>query len=152
MNRCKLLSLVLSTTLLFALPAVQAQIHAPDGVRTFPADVQRGTMVVQQWPLVQMNGRAERAAPGARITGLNNALLLPGSITGQSVVVNYRRNFQGQLAEIWLLNVAEAKQKIRRSTVLGQPKNAQKPATKGTHYDDMPSYEGVSKDSGFWGQ
>lgn len=152
MNRCFFSALFLALALPLAAPAALAQIATADGIRSFPSDVARANFVVQQWPVVAVNGKTERAAPGARIVGLNNNLLMPASITGQKLVVNYRRNFQGQVSEVWVLTQKEAKAPIRKNQLLGKPQNSRKAKAVGTSYEAMPHYEAVSEDSGFWPQ
>ena len=59
-------------------------------------------------PELLLDGNAERLSPGARIRGENNLLVMSGSIAGQSLVVAYVRNPQGQLHDVWILNATEA--------------------------------------------
>ena len=76
--------------------------------RQFPADVQRATLVVNSMPDITLNGQADRLSPGARIRSMANLLVLPGSLTGQSLLVNYQRDTNGQVKEVWILTPAEA--------------------------------------------
>ena len=80
------------------------------GVRTFPASAMRGFLEVQMPPVVIVNGTAERLSPGHRIRGTNNMLVMSGQLAGQKLVVNYVRNQQGELHEIWILNAREAQE------------------------------------------
>ena len=80
------------------------------GVRAFPANAMRGFMEVQMPPVVIVNGTAERLSPGHRIRGTNNMLVMSGQLAGQKLVVNYVRNQQGELHEIWILNAREAQE------------------------------------------
>ena len=84
---------------------------AQTGVRQFPAAAQRGTLVVTAPPEVLINGVAARLSPGARIKGVNNALVLSAALVGSSVLVNYRRDGQGLIHEVWILSAEEAAEK-----------------------------------------
>ena len=77
------------------------------GVRQFPAKAMRGYMEVLTPPEVIVNGTPERLSPGHRIRGLNNQLVMSGQLAGKKWVVNYVRNAQGELHEIWILNGLE---------------------------------------------
>ena len=81
-------------------------------VRPFPANVQRGTMVVVAPPVIQLNGKADRLSPGSRIRGVNNMLILSGALIGQNLLVNFVRNPTGEVHEVWVLTEAEAALKL----------------------------------------
>jgi hypothetical protein len=55
-----------------------------------------------------LNRKPTRLAPGARIRGANNMLVLPGAITQQRLLVNYTLDLQGQVLDVWVLTPAEA--------------------------------------------
>ena len=115
MNRClparKGFSLGLMTLLVCFVTLAPDTVVAQDLVRQFPAAAKRGTLEVTQPPNILINGQPERLSPGARIKNSNNMIVLSGSLTGQPVPVNYLRDPQGQIHEVWLLNPAEAQQK-----------------------------------------
>ncbi|WP_326533477.1 hypothetical protein [Pseudorhodoferax sp.] len=100
MNRCRP-TIALITTLLVAT-AAQAQ------VREFPAAALRGVLQVTQAPAVLLDGNADRLSPGARILGPRNELVMSASITGERLVVNYTREPNGMVHQVWLLNQQEA--------------------------------------------
>ena len=117
MNRCTVLSasaftaigrrsLLLGTLLLATLSGA----HAQQVVRPFPANTQRGTMQVTYPPELLMNGQRTRLSPGARIRSSGNLLVLSGTLAGQTLLVNYVRDPQGLVHEVWILNEAEAQQ------------------------------------------
>jgi hypothetical protein len=115
MNRCTttqrklhagLTVLTLCTSLGWLAPAL-----AQESVRRFPAAALRATLEVTTPPNVLLNGLPERLSPGARIKGPNNLLVLSGNLVGQRVVVNYLRDSQGLVHEVWILNETEALQK-----------------------------------------
>ena len=115
MNRCSVSfaprrAALLALLALQALPlAALAQIQ----VRNFPSKALRGQMLVQQHPLITMDGVATRLSPGARIRDANNMMVMTGALVGITtpLVVNYVIDPQGQVHEVWILTAAEAAQK-----------------------------------------
>lgn len=103
--------LPLAATLLFCVYPSFAQI-APQsrvlGVRNFPANAERGAMQVLQPPVIVLNDIYEQLSPGSRIRGTNNMLVMSGALVGQNLLVNYVREPQGLIHEVWILNEAEA--------------------------------------------
>jgi hypothetical protein len=91
-------------TLAAALAVLPAAAQAP---RNFPASALRGELVIVQPPAVQLNGRAARLAPGARIRGQTNLLEMSGALVGRRLIVNYTRDLTGQILDVWLLTAAE---------------------------------------------
>ena len=83
---------------------------AQSAIRPFPADAKRGVMEVQAGASILINGTATQLSPGARIRGVNNMLVLSGQMIGQKVVVNYTRDTQGSVHQVWVLSSAEARQ------------------------------------------
>ena len=92
---------VIALAALVAMPAL-AQIP-----RNFPATALRGDLAVVAPPDVQLNGRPARLAPGARIRGENNMMQVSGTLAGQRWVVNYTRDLNGALLDVWVLTPAE---------------------------------------------
>lgn len=99
MIRCALLALTLAAPL-----AAPAQVQ-----RNFPANALRGEIVVQAPPELLLNNRAARLAPGARIRGADNMLMLSGALVGQRYLVNYTVDTVGLVKDVWLLRPEEAK-------------------------------------------
>jgi len=126
MNRCKaptraalktmLLAAALAPAALFlAAPAAaqtapipQTQNEAAAGGRNFPTGTLRGSFVVVNWPEIQLDGKDERLSPGSHIYGANRMLVMPASITGQNLMVNYTRDAAGMVRDIWILTPDEA--------------------------------------------
>lgn len=120
MNRCirTLGAIALSATALS--PLAHAQVASTsttilsDGngntaaVRNFPPKVQRGTLTVTAPPEVLLNGKPDRLSPGARIRGTNNMLAMSGTLIGTPLVVNYLREPNGMLHDVWILTALEA--------------------------------------------
>ena len=98
MLRC---ALAACAALSFAWPAA-AQVQ-----RNFPPTALRGVLQALQPPEVLLNGQPARLAPGARIRGENNLLMVMGALPGERRVVNYSLDLQGQIRELWLLTETE---------------------------------------------
>ncbi|MDZ7938247.1 MAG: hypothetical protein U5M53_08200 [Rhodoferax sp.] len=77
-------------------------------VRNFPLKVQRGTLLVTAPPEVMLDGKPDRLSPGARIRGTNNMLAMSSVLVGQPLVVNYLREPNGLLHDVWILTALEA--------------------------------------------
>jgi hypothetical protein len=120
MNRCIRALGVLALLATALNPLARAQVASTsttilsDGngntaaVRNFPPKVQRGTLTVIAPPEVMLDGKRDRLSPGARIRGTNNMLAMSGVLVGQSLVVNYLREPNGMLHDIWILTALEA--------------------------------------------
>jgi hypothetical protein len=107
MPRC--LKSVTATTLALALPALFTSFGATaQAVRDLPLTSLRGEAVFGQPPDVLLNKQPVRLAPGARIRGQNNMLVLSGSLVGQKQTVNYTIDHYGLLKDVWLLREEEA--------------------------------------------
>ncbi|QHJ01621.1 hypothetical protein GT347_18700 [Xylophilus rhododendri] len=90
--------------LLYAATAAQA-----DAVRNFPPAALRGQLEVVTPPAVQLDGKADQLSMGARIRDTRNLLVTSATLAdGQVHLVNYTRDPQGQLNEVWLLTDEEA--------------------------------------------
>ncbi len=61
-----------------------------------------GIMTTQQGPVVQIDGKQQRLAPGARIVGANNSSITPNQVPANSKV-RYRVDASGQITHVWLL-------------------------------------------------
>lgn len=120
MNRCfKARFLPLCAALLLALPlalahqnaAAQSEYPAHENttVRPFPAKAVRAVLVVTQTPSILIDGNPARLSPGARIHGANNMQVLSASLTGQQLLVNFVREPNGMVHEVWILTAAEAR-------------------------------------------
>jgi len=97
MHRCVLAAAMAA----FVLPAA-AQVQ-----RNFPANALRGELTVAQPPDALLNGRPARLAPGVRIHGQNNMLVVSGAAIGQKLVVHYTLDTLGLVKEVWILRPEE---------------------------------------------
>ena len=99
--------------------------HAQGLMRDAPKDVRPGLLTVTQPPEITLDGNPERLSPGSRIRGLNNMLVLSGSIMGQSLPVVYRRDAAGLVHEVWVLTPQEYA-RFGRNTDLSSPQGYQR--------------------------
>ena len=97
-----------SALLIGAASIAQAQDQT---MRRFPQNALRGVITFGEPPLVRLNGELARLAPGARIRGTNNLLVLSGTLTGLKSAVNYTLDNTGQLKDVWLLRDEETARK-----------------------------------------
>ena len=149
MNRCfnaskgffpGLTALMISVTALAPQP-----VTAQEFVREFPAAARRATLEVTTPPNVLVNGQAERLSPGARIKGLSNQLVMSGTLVGQRVLVNYVRDPQGLVHEVWILNETEARQKRKgmepiSNFLFGSDADRPKADDGKTPFDQLPKF------------
>jgi hypothetical protein len=105
MLRCALpAALIAAAALSSADVAAQA---TPNPNRVFPATALRGEIVVGQPPALLLDGRPARLAPGARVRGPDNMLLLQGRLAGLRATVHYTTDLGGEVLDVWLLTPAE---------------------------------------------
>jgi hypothetical protein len=78
-----------------ALLGCQSTNRLPDGSML-------GVMTTQQMPVVHIDGKEQRLAPGARIVGANNASITPNQVPANSKV-RYRVDASGLVTHVWLL-------------------------------------------------
>ena len=84
--------------------------------RNFPAATLRGALVVENGSEIRLNGEPARLAPGARIRGQNNMLVMSNSLAGQRLLVHYTFDMQGQVKDVWILTPGEAAKRPWPST------------------------------------
>lgn len=150
MNRCPSVPILrfLRTLIVFLVwtaslgPSLAA---AQTLLRQFPAAAKRGMLEVTLPPAVMINGRSERLAPGARIKGVNNLLVMSASLVGATVLVNYLRDRQGLIHEVWILSAEEALEKragMEPVTNFVFESDADKPKTDDgkTPFNQLPKY------------
>ena len=99
MYRCAIGALVAATIVNPACAQVQ---------RNFPQNALRGTLAVGTPPEVLLNGQAASLAPGARIRGQDNMVVLSGALVGAKLVVNYTVDTYGLVKDVWILRSEEA--------------------------------------------
>jgi hypothetical protein len=70
--------------------------------QTLPDGTIMGTMTTGQLPMVTIDGKEYRLAPGARIVGADNRSVTPNQVAAGSRV-RYRLDSSGQVSQVWLL-------------------------------------------------
>jgi hypothetical protein len=112
MSRCSrpspaLRRALLTTAATLALPAL-AQVQLPSSLpRDFPRDALRGELLIMQPPEARLNDQPARLAPGVRIRGQNNILVLSGALAGQKLPVHYTTDIHGLVKDVWILRPEE---------------------------------------------
>jgi hypothetical protein len=151
MNRCltaplrRFLPLLAAT--LASLCGLQPLSSAAQlSVRPFPDAALRGLLEVTSPPEVLINGIPARLSPGARIKNTNNLILMSGTLVGQRVLVNYVRDTQGMLHDVWILNETEALEKragMGPVTNFTFASDADKPKTDNgkTPFNELPTFQ-----------
>jgi hypothetical protein len=115
MNRCVATSRARATlpALAFALAAATTTLLCPPAAaqvhRNFPQTALRGVVAFTSPSDATLNTQPIRLAPGARIHGTDNMLVMSGSLIGQRFPANYTLESNGMLFEVWLLSKDEAK-------------------------------------------
>jgi len=94
----------------FLLGLICTEVALCQALRSFPARVQRAELQITQSPDILLNAKAARLAPGARIRAENDLLVLPASLVGQKLTVNFLLEPGGLVKDVWILSPAEAAQ------------------------------------------
>lgn len=159
MNRClfAMFTLGLSSSLM-----AQSQLSEPlpvneqalqvgvPGLRKFPEKALRGKMQVVQAPEILIDGKRERLSPGSRIRDPQQRLVMSASITNVELVVNFVRNSQGEVQEVWILNELESKQKLKPNTpernfTFASEGDSKKQDDGKTPFNQLPSFEQMGR-------
>jgi hypothetical protein len=81
--------------------------------RFFPDSAVRGNITFKSPPQIELDGKADRLSPGARIRDEQGMLTMTGALQGKEFVVNFRREAAtGMVHEVWILTAEE--QKVKR--------------------------------------
>ena len=97
--------LLVVASIAFTLQTATAQLSSQ--TRKLPEKVKYGELLVVLPPLVKLNGKDDRLAPGARIYGKDNLLVLSGTLVNKPVKVAYIKDTYSLLHQIWILTDAE---------------------------------------------
>ena len=84
-----------------------AAVAQPQVARGFPQNALRGELLLQSPNDVLVNGVPARLAPGLRIRGQDNLMIVSGAILGQKFVGHYTVDSYGLLNQIWVLRPDE---------------------------------------------
>jgi hypothetical protein len=91
--------------------AITAFAQAPFAV---PGDARSGRFTAQQFPMVSIDGREYRLAPGARIYSRNHLTLTPNLVPTDSPV-KFVINSDGQIQTVWLIDAKDLPAGERRT-------------------------------------
>jgi hypothetical protein len=106
MNRCAQLSLALALAgTLAALAPAPAAAQALQ--RNFPQNALRGKIVFGAPPAITMNGVATHLAPGYRVHGVDNLIVMTAQLADSTATVDYTTDLDGHVYEVWILSPAE---------------------------------------------
>jgi hypothetical protein len=113
--------------ILALLTAFTAASHA-QLPRQFPADAKLGEMVGQQqlFPLIEIDKKVMRLAPGGRVIDENNRIILHAYLPPQSYVV-YVVDMNGDLSRVFILRPDELEQLKRTAAPVPVPAPAPAP-------------------------
>ena len=78
--------------------------------RNFPATAKRGLLTATSFPQVSIDGQTQTLAPGAKIIGPQNTIVMHSTLTNGSYVVNYTVDRLGMIDKIWILTAEEQAQ------------------------------------------
>jgi hypothetical protein len=76
---------------------------AAQAVRKIPADAPKGRLTALQIPLVTIDGKEFRLAPGARIFNANNLSVTPNLVPA-GTPVRYELDAQGMIRTVWIVD------------------------------------------------
>lgn len=90
--------------------------------RQFPADAKLGEMVGQQqlFPLVEIDKKVMRLAPGGRVIDANNRIILHAYLPQQAYVL-YVTDMNGDLSRVFILRPDELEQIKRNPPAAATP-------------------------------
>ena len=91
----RLLSKLVPLLIGISLLACESTNRLPDGSMI-------GVLTTQQLPVVQIDGKQHRLAPGARIVGANNSSVTPNQVPANTKV-RYRVDASGLVTHVWIL-------------------------------------------------
>jgi len=121
MNRCERLGRRF-VLLCFGALLGTAVLAQPQVARNFPQNALRGEVVVQNAHEALVDGQPARFAPGLRIRGQDNLMLVSGVLIGQKFIGHYTVDSYGLLNQLWVLRDDELANKP-------WPKSAQESTT-----------------------
>ena len=99
-----LAALVLSILVGIAATPAQAQI------RPIPANARLATLKLGVFPDAELNGKAIRLGPGARIYNRDNIIIIPSTLKDVTMVVAYVTGSLGEVVTVWILTDEEIRQ------------------------------------------
>lgn len=154
MNRCfkfsyAIFSIAICALLTGAATTFSSQARAQAQMQTmhrnFPKAALRGELTVTAPPAIELDGRADRLSPGARIHDAQNMLAMSGALVGQALTVNYLRDAAGLVSEVWILSPEEARERraaarSARNFVFGSETDSTPRDDGKTPFNQLPVY------------
>jgi hypothetical protein len=100
----------------FALAVAGVVIGAPFSAaaqvaRNFPQNALKGEVIMGHPPELLLNGKPARLAPGARIRGADNMLVMSQTMSGKRYTTLYTLDTLGLVKDVWLLRADELKRR-----------------------------------------
>ncbi|MFZ6846874.1 hypothetical protein [Undibacterium sp. RuRC25W] len=93
--------------------SVFAQVVAD---RQFPPQAKRGVLNMSNYPnVITMDGVQRHLAVSSRIYSVTNLIVVPSSVTSNSLVVNYTVNVFNDIDKVWILIQSEMAKKLPTS-------------------------------------
>jgi hypothetical protein len=92
---------------LAGLALLAAVAYAQVPLRDVPKDIKHGHITITHPPQIDLDGKADRLSPGARIRNVNNMIVMSGTLVGKTVPVVYRREAAGMVHDVWILTPEE---------------------------------------------
>lgn len=75
--------------------------------RTFPANTLRGVLTATVYPQVTIDGQTRVLAPGAKIYGQQNTIVMHSTLVNSALIVFYTLDNQGYINRVWILTNEE---------------------------------------------
>jgi hypothetical protein len=100
---------VLAALLVSVLVGIAAAPAQAQG-RPIPDTARLATLKLGVFPDAELNGKAIKLGPGARIFNRDNMLVIPAPLQGVTHAVAYVTGSLGEVISVWILNDAEVKQ------------------------------------------
>ena len=72
--------------------------------RNFPQNALRGKIVFGAPPAITMNGIATTLAPGYRVHGVDNLIVMTAQLVDGTATVDYTTDVEGHVYEVWILS------------------------------------------------
>ncbi|MBS1186206.1 MAG: hypothetical protein H6R04_224 [Burkholderiaceae bacterium] len=98
--------------LLLALTALSAMAYE----RMFPPNTKLGTVSLENYPTVAINGTARSVSAALRIWNTNNLIQVPASLTGSKFLGKYTESLTGDVDRIWILTEEEAQKALANAS------------------------------------
>jgi len=92
----------LAALIVLSLALVAAALSGCASSNRLPDGSMIGVMTTQQLPLVTIDSKSYRLAPGARIIGASNSSVTPNQVPANSKV-RYKVDAAGLVTHVWLL-------------------------------------------------